>query len=133
MFCNKEYQEYDWSWQLEGLSDNTRIQKISFKCMDDKEHSDNSDDDTPARVLDYSSEENRDSTDKDSENRDKTREKGDTSKREDIGEYKAPIETQLSIKKADNKETEKGEDGICNRYFSLSTKYETKAFLYLFE
>lgn len=105
MFCDKEYQEYDWSGEFERLSDDARIQKISFKCMDDKEHSDNSDDDTPARVLDYSSEENRDTTNKDSENRDKTGEKCDTSECEDIGEYKASIETQLSIKKSDNEET----------------------------
>lgn len=40
--------------------------------MDDKEHRDDSDDDTPARVFDYSCEEDRDTTDKDSENRHKT-------------------------------------------------------------
>lgn len=104
MFCDKKYQEYDWSGELERLSDDTRIEEISFKCVDDKEHRDNGDDDTPARVLDYSSEENRYSTYKDSENRDKTGEKCDTSESENVGKYKAPIETQLSIKKPDNEE-----------------------------
>lgn len=133
VFCNKEDQEYDWSWELEWLSDDSGIQKISLKCMDDKEHRDDSDDDTPARVFDYSCEEDRDTTDKDSENRHKTWEKCDTSERENIGEYETPIETELPIEEAYDDEPDECQNSICNGYFTLSTEYQTKTLLYFLE
>lgn len=115
------------------MSDDSGIQKISLKCMDDKEHCDNSDCDTPAWVCNYSREEDRDTTDKYSEYRDKTGEECDTSQCENIGEYIAPIETELPVEESDDDETHDCQKCICNGYFSLSTKYETKAFLYFLE
>lgn len=101
--------------------------------MDDKEHSDNGDDDAPARVFDYSGEENRDSTNKNSENRHKTGEECDTSECENIGEYEAPIETELPIKKTYDDQAYECQNSICDGYFSLSTEYETKTLLYFLE
>lgn len=81
VFCDKEYQKYDWSRELERVSDDSWIEKISLKCMDDKEHSNNCQRNTPTRILDYPSEENRNPSDKYSEDWYKTREKSDTSER----------------------------------------------------
>ena len=133
MLCDEEYQEYYWCGQFQRLSNNSRIEEISLKCVYDKEHGNNRDDDTPAWIFNYSSEQNRDSSDKYSENWYKTGEKCDTSESEDIGENIASVETELTIEEPDNKETHKSQYCICNSYFALSTKYESETFLYFFE
>lgn len=101
--------------------------------MNDKEHSDNGDDDTPAGILDYSSKEDRDTTDKDAENRNKTREECDTSKREDVGKYEAPVETELPVKESYDDQSYECQNCICDGYFTLSAEYESKTFLYFLQ
>ena len=109
VFCDEEYEKNYGSWEFQRLSHNPRIEEISLKCVYDKEHCDNGDDDTPAWIFDYSSEENRNSSDKYSENWYKTRKKCDTSQGEDIGENIASVEAELAIEETDDDESHEGQ------------------------
>ena len=79
VFRNKEYEEYDRSRDFKRLTDNSRIEEIAFECMDNKKHRNNRDNNTPAWVFYHSGKENRNTSDKDAQNRNETREKCDTS------------------------------------------------------
>jgi hypothetical protein len=109
MFCDEEYEKYYRGREFQRLSHNSRIQEISLKCVYDEEHSDDADNNTPSWIFDYSSEEDRDPSDKYSQYWHKTREKCDTSESEYVGKYDTTIEAELAIEETDDDESHEGQ------------------------
>lgn len=51
VLCNEQDQKYHWCWEFQRLPDNSGIQEVSLECMNEKNHDQNSDDDTPSWIL----------------------------------------------------------------------------------
>lgn len=79
MLGNKEDQKHQWCRDFEWLSDYTGIQEIALDCMDYKQHQDKYNNDAPSWIFDDAGKKDRNTTDENTKNGDKTGEKCDTS------------------------------------------------------
>lgn len=80
------------------MTNNSRIEEIALKSMNNKEHRDNCYHNTPARIFYYPCKKDRNSPYKNTENRNETTKECDTSESKKVGENIASIEAQLAVK-----------------------------------
>lgn len=87
MLSNEQNQKHYWCWEFERLSHNSGVEEVSLERMDEKNHDQQCDDDTPSRILHDTSQEDRNTPYEDSQYRNKTREKYDASEGQEIWKY----------------------------------------------